>query len=307
MPDPPANTTNPGSWRLAHGRTLTLDRARILAILNITPDSFSDGGRLPTIEAALDAARQAIERGADMLDIGGESTRPGAETVDDAQQIDRVAPVIAAIRGAGIDCPISVDTTRAAVAIAALDAGADAVNDVSAGTDDEGMLPLIAARGAGVILMHRLRPACDDSWSDRYAKAPAYPDGVVTGVRRFLQARAQAAIDAGIDPGAIAIDPGLGFGKSVEQNFELIAATGALVALGFPVVGAASRKSFLGAVTGVTDPAERVAESVAASVTQRLQGAGLFRVHDVSAQARGLRIADRILGKSLGSSNGNPR
>ena len=266
----------------------------MIAILNITPDSFSDGGRLAGVGDAVDAARAAIDDGADMLDIGGESTRPGAEPVGEAAQIARVAPVILAIRDAGIACPISVDTTRSAVARAAFEAGADAVNDVSAGTDDPSMLALLADRGAGVILMHRLRRPGDDSWSDRYDDAPAYPGGVVGCVRAYLLERAGAAMAAGIDPEAIAIDPGLGFGKSVAQNYELIAGSGAFVETGHPVVGAASRKSFLGAVTGIENPRDRVAASVAATVAQRLLGVQLFRVHDVPAQDHGLRVADAV-------------
>lgn len=263
--------------------------------MNITPDSFSDGGRFAGVEDAVGAARRAIDDGADMLDIGGESTRPGARAVGDAEQIDRVVPVILAIRASGIACPISVDTTRSGVARAALDAGADAVNDVSAGTDDPAMLALLADRRAGVILMHRLRRPGDDSWSDRYDEAPAYPGGVIECVLAFLLERTAAAMAAGIVREAIAIDPGLGFGKSVTQNFELIAASARFVATGFPVVGAASRKSFLGAVTGVENPSDRVESSVAASVAQRLGGAQLFRVHDVRAQCDGLRIADAVL------------
>jgi dihydropteroate synthase len=293
--DPVANIPDtPLTWRFARDRSLTLDRARVIAILNITPDSFSDGGRIAGVEDAVAAAHAAIADGADMLDIGGESTRPGARAVGDAEQIDRVVPVILAIRASGIARPISVDTTRSGVARAALDAGADAVNDVSAGTDDPAMLALLAERGAGVILMHRLRRPNDDSWSDRYDEAPAYPGGVVGCVCAFLLERAAAAMAAGIDREAIAIDPGLGFGKSVPQNLALIAATARFVATGYPVVGAASRKSFLGAVTGVENPSDRVASSIAASVAQRLGGAPLFRVHDVLAQSHGLRIADAI-------------
>lgn len=269
-----------------------------MAILNVTPDSFSDGGLLTSTDDAVSAAQRAIDQGADMLDVGGESTRPGAVSVSEEEQINRVVPVIEAIRSAGIECPISVDTTRSAVANAAIDAGADAVNDVSACTDDNAMLPLIAERGAGVILMHRLCSPRDDSWSDRYGQSPDYPGGVASCVLAFLIERAEAALAAGIDPSAIAIDPGLGFGKTVAQNFELIAGSGSFVQTGYPVLGAASRKSFLGAVTGVENPADRVAASVAVSVAQRLSGVQLFRVHDVQAQSRGLRTADAVLVKN---------
>ena len=295
MPDDANTTSRPAPrWRVSQRHRLTLDRAHILAILNVTPDSFSDGGQFTDVEDVILAARQALEQGADMLDIGGESTRPGAEAVGEAAQIDRVVPVIDAIRSAGIDCPVSVDTTRSGVARAALDAGADAVNDISAGTDDDAMLPLIADRGAGVILMHRLRAPRDDSWSDQYDEDPAYPGGVVECVRRFLMDRADAAIAAGIDREAIAIDPGLGFGKSVGQNFDLIGASGVFVATGYPVVGAASRKSFLGAVTGIANPADRGWASLAASVIQRVAGVQLFRVHDVEVHVQGLAVANAL-------------
>ncbi len=269
-----------------------------MAILNVTPDSFSDGGQLATTDDAVRAAQRAVDQGADMLDIGGESTRPGAESISDEEQTNRVVPVIEAIRSTGIECPISVDTTRSAVANAALDAGADAVNDVSACTDDGAMLRLIAERNAGVILMHRLCSPREDSWSDRYGQSPDYPGGVVSCVLAFLLNRAEAAIAAGIDRSAIAVDPGLGFGKTVAQNFELIAGSGSFVQTGYPVLGAASRKSFLGAVTGIENPADRVAASVAASVAQRLGGVQIFRVHDAEAQSRGLRTADAVLAKN---------
>ncbi len=283
-------------WRISSERSLRLGRAHVMAILNVTPDSFSDGGRFHSADDVVRAAQDAVNQGADLLDIGGESTRPGAEAVSASEQINRVAPAIEGIRAAGITCPISIDTTSAEVARAALDAGADLVNDVSAGLDDGAMLPLIAERGAGVILMHRLTRPGDDSWSDRYAEDPTYPGGVVERVRVFLLARAQDAIDAGIERGSIAIDPGLGFGKSVEQNFELIRRSAEFVATGFPVLGAASRKSFLGAVTGIENPADRVEASIAASVAQRLAGVQVFRVHDVQAQSQALQASDAIRG-----------
>jgi len=282
-------------WKIATDQSLRLGRAQVMAILNVTPDSFSDGGRFDSPDAVVRAAREAVEQGADLLDIGGESTRPGAEAVSASEQIRRVIPAIEGIRAAGIKAPISVDTTSAAVAEAALGAGAQIIDDVSAGLDDGAMLQLAADHGAGIILMHRLAKPRDDSWSDAYASDPAYPGGVVPCVLGFLLERAEAAMGAGIRREAIAIDPGLGFGKSVAQNFELIRSTAAFAQTGFPVLGAASRKSFLGAVTGIENPAERVEASIAASVAQRLAGAPLFRVHDVAAQASALRAADAIL------------
>lgn len=293
-PAPSAGAAVVPAWRLAHGRSLALDRPRLIAILNVTPDSFSDGGSINSPADGARLARQALDAGADMLDVGGESTRPGAARVSAEEQIRRVAPVIEAIRRAGVGCPISVDTTLAPVARAALDAGADAINDVSGAREDEGMLALAAARACGLVLMHRLRPPGDDRFSDRYgADAPDYaPEGgVVEAVDAFLRRRAQAALAAGAARDAIVVDPGLGFGKTVAQNLELVANTARLAGGGFPLLGAASRKSFVGSITGVDDPRGRVAGSIAISLMQLLGGARLFRVHDVREQGEALRAA----------------
>jgi dihydropteroate synthase len=285
------------AWRLGRGKVLALDRPRVMAVLNVTPDSFSDGGSFGAVEEVVAAARRAVEDGADVLDVGGESTRPGALRVGAAEQMARVAPVIAALRRdlslSGV--PVSVDTTRAEVARAALDAGADAVNDVSAGMEDEAMLGLCADRGAGIVLMHRLVPPGQDSYSDRYRQPPRYAD-VVAEVRAFLEERAEEAIKRGVRPEAIAIDPGLGFGKTVAQNLELVRRTWELAELGYPVVSGASRKSFVGRVSGMGEApaAERVGGSVAFSVAHYLAGATVFRVHDVLEQCRGLTAVHAI-------------
>ncbi|RMH28472.1 MAG: dihydropteroate synthase [Planctomycetota bacterium] len=272
-----------------------------MAVLNVTPDSFSDGGSIATPADAVRAARAAADAGADLLDIGGESTRPGAGAVPEAEQIARVAPAIRAVREAGLDAPITVDTTRAAVARAALDAGADAVNDVSAGLDDPAMLPLIARRRVGVVLMHRRSAPARDRYSDRYVAEPDYgPAGVVRAVRDFLAERLGAARDAGVAPDSIAVDPGLGFGKSVGQNFELLASIDRLVTLGAPVLVGASRKSFLGAVTGEADPARRLSESIAAAVAARLGGASIVRAHDAGPHRRALAAADAVRAARMG-------
>jgi dihydropteroate synthase len=263
-----------------------------MAVLNATPDSFSDGGRFGSADALVEHALRCVEAGADAIDVGGESTRPGAARVSAAEQIDRTAVVIERLRAAS-DVVISIDTTRAAVAEAALDAGADAINDVSAGREDDAMLPLAGGRGCGLVLMHRLRPPDEDSYSHAYDHPPEYDD-VVAEVCAFLRARGEAARAAGVARDAIVVDPGLGFGKSVEQNFELIARTAEIVATGFPVLGAASRKSFIGAVTGVADPAGRDAGSVAASVVQHAAGVRLFRVHDVAGHAQALAVARAV-------------
>jgi dihydropteroate synthase len=283
-------------WAMAHDHTLALDRGRVMAILNVTPDSFSDGGAIDSPARARDAALRAVDEGADMLDIGGESTRPGAQRVPAEEQIRRVVPAIEAIRAAGIALPISVDTTLAPVAREAIEAGADAVNDVSAGDEDPAMFPLAAESGAGLILMHRLRPPDADRFSDQYIDdAPNYPYGVLADVRTFLVDRARRAESAGVSHDSILLDPGLGFGKTVPQNVELMRGVPSLVASGWPVLVGASRKSFLGALTGQPDPLARLEASVAAAVLMRMGGASVFRVHDAGPHVRALAIADSVL------------
>jgi dihydropteroate synthase len=250
-----------------------------------------------TPTAALASATRAIADGASMLDIGGESTRPGAARVDEPEQIARVVPAIRLIRAAHPDVPISVDSTRVSVAAAALEAGADAVNDVSAGEEDSGMLALVASRGAGIILMHRLTAPEHDFYSDQYSAEPRYTShqldasgGVVDAVHQYLASRLEAARSAGIQPGSIVLDPGLGFGKTVVQNMELIRGTALLRALGRPVLSGLSRKSFVGRLGLGRDsvPAERLAPTLALSVVHCLAGARLFRVHDVREHVEAL-------------------
>ena len=267
-----------------------------MAIVNVTPDSFSDGGS--NLEPAMGAAyaAQAVREGAAILDVGGESTRPGAVRIPGEEQIRRVVPAVRAIRDAGITAPISVDTTIARVAEAALDAGASIVNDISAGTEDPRMLGVVAARGAGLVLMHRRLDPSAPAGTHGYERDPDYgPEGgVVAAVKGYLRQAADRAVLAGIAREQLVIDPGLGFGKSVAQNYELIARIDALFDLGYPVVSAASRKSFLGAATGQTNPSERIEASVAVSVAHALAGVRVFRVHDVAAHVRALAVAERI-------------
>jgi dihydropteroate synthase len=282
-----------------------LDRPRLLAILNVTPDSFSDAGAYVTPEDAARAAERFVSEGADAIDLGGESTRPGAAPVAEAVQIGRVMPVLQLIRRAmGDAVPITVDTTLSAVARAALDAGADAINDVSAGTHDPMMLPLAAERGAGIILMHRLTTPARDSYSDRYAADPVYDGGVVAGVRGYLESRARAAVDAGIPCEQIVLDPGLGFGKSVSQNLELIERTQELVSLGFPILSGVSRKSFTARAAGLsaeTLPRDRLHATLGLGILHLLRGVRLFRVHDVAAHAQALGAAWAALLSSPGA------
>lgn len=288
-------------WRLRHAG-LDLTEPRVMAIINATPDSFYAGSRtLPGpaggpgsdgAALALERAAAAVASGADMLDIGGESTRPGAERIGADEQIRRVAPAIRAIREAGIAVPISVDTTLASVANEAIAAGADAINDVSAGTEDRAMLDLAARTGCGLVLMHRLAAPGRDRYSDGYSTAPVYHD-VVSSVRSFLADRVGAAIAAGVAPDQIVVDPGLGFGKSVAQNMELIRRTAEIAADGRPVLSGLSRKSFVGRVSLRRDsePSERLPGTLALSVAHLAAGARIFRVHDVAEHLQSLRAA----------------
>ncbi len=282
---------NKRTWKLAHGRVLDLTTPKVVGILNITPDSFSDGGSYNTTEQALQRAKRCVEDGAAMLDIGGESTRPGAQRISIEEQIARVIPVIEAVRRALPGIAISVDTTRSEVARRAIEVGADVINDVSGAEEDDAMLGVAAKTGAGLILMHRLAPPDKDSFSDRYESSPKYSD-VVACVREYLSARIEAAQFAGVDASAIVIDPGLGFGKSVEQNIELIRRTDELCALGYPVMSAASRKSFVGrvALDRDSDPSERLSGSLAVTALHAEEGASLFRVHDVKEHVQALRV-----------------
>ena len=266
-----------------------------MGILNATPDSFSDGGDHLDPSAAVASGLAMVEAGAAILDVGGESTRPGAERVPASGQVDRVVPVIRELRRRETtrSIVISVDTTLAEVAEAALDAGADAINDVSAGLEDPGILELAASRGSGLVLMHRLRPPDRDQYSDQYEEPPAYED-VVQEVRTFLEERGARAEEVGVDPGAILVDPGLGFGKTVPQNLELLRRLPVIVEDGRPVLVGASRKSFLGAISGESDPRAREVESVISGVEAWRRGAGVLRVHDVQAHRRALAIAHAV-------------
>ena len=271
-----------------------------MAIINVTPDSFSDGAQHNDLHRACAFAQLCIDDGARILDIGGESTRPGAAPVSVDEQIARTQPVIARLAK---DLPstlaISIDTTHAIVAEAALDAGATIINDVSAGQDDPNMFALVARRKCGYVLMHRLCEPSKDSYSDQYADAPNYSD-VVSQVCAWLQARAHLAEAAGIARESIAVDPGLGFGKTVEQNFSLIARMNEIVALGYPVVVSASRKSFLGAATGESQPSARVVSSVAAALEMVQAGVAVVRAHDIRAHADAFRIRAAINLQILG-------
>ncbi len=286
-------------------KSLNVRRACVLGILNITPDSFSDGGTFDGplgIEKAVRVADEMLHHGAAGIDIGAESTRPGAVPVPADEQIRRAVGVIDAIRRRlGSECVVSIDTTLSMVASAALDAGADCVNDTSAGRDDELMFGLVARCGAGLILMHRLTLPARDAYSTQYAAAggavPVYEPDVMNVVREFVISRASEAERAGVARERIVLDPGLGFGKSVADNIRLIRESASLAAAGYPVMSGLSRKSFVGHVSGVSGdrpPRERVAGSVALSIMHYLNGARVFRVHDVREHVEALRAAEAV-------------
>ncbi len=248
-----------------------------MGILNITPDSFSDGGRFLEPAAAVARARQMVDAGADWLDVGGESARPGSVRVSADQQIARVVPVLRAIR-AQVPVVISIDTTLGPVAAAALDCGANVVNDISAGRDDSAMFPLVADRRVPVILMHMQgEPAT-------MQVAPEYRN-VVMEVREFLAQRVAAAVEAGIAKSLVLVDPGFGFGKTVEHNLELLRQLKDLAALDLPIVAGTSRKGFIAKVTS-DSTAERLFGTAASVAWALANGAAIVRVHDVGPMSQ---------------------
>lgn len=265
----------------AHGRRLELDRPRIMGVLNVTPDSFSDGGRFTTLETALAQAERLIEEGADLVDVGGESTRPGAAPVDPEEERARVLPLIRALRASHADLWISIDTRRASVAAAALEAGANLVNDVS-GLEDPDMAATCADHGAPVVLGHI------QGTPQTMQRDPSYGD-VVDEVAGFLSERRERLVAAGLAPERILVDPGIGFGKTQEHNLALLAHLERLVPLG-PVVVGISRKSLLGALTG-RPTSERLAAGLGAAAAAVLNGARIVRTHDVAETHDALTLA----------------
>jgi dihydropteroate synthase len=255
-------------------------------VLNATPDSFSDGGRYLDPARAAAAAEAMVAAGAAILDLGGESTRPGTRPVSAREERRRVLPVVAAVRRA-VRVPLSIDTMKAEVAAAALDGGADLVNDVSAGRFDRGMLPLCGREGVPVVLMHmRGRPAT-------MQRRPAYRD-VVAEVSGFLVRRAAAAHRAGVAADAIVLDPGIGFGKTLAHNLALLAHLDVLAALGYPVLVGVSRKGFIGTLCGGAAPEAREAGTAAAVALAVARGALLLRVHDVAAMRDVVAVATAV-------------
>jgi len=256
-----------------------------MAIVNVTPDSFSDGGERLDPAQAIDDGLRFVAEGADIVDVGGESTRPGSRPIEADEELHRVLPVVEGLARQGV--LVSIDTRRASVARACLDAGARIVNDVSALRDDPDLMPLVAQRGVPVVLMHR-RGRSEDKYD-----GPGYGD-VVEDVRRFLLDRARAGEAAGIARERIAFDPGIGFGKSVEENVALIAGTARLADAGYPILVGSSRKGFIGKLTGIAEPRRRDPASVWLAVEAARRGAAIVRVHDVAAVRQALAVSSAM-------------
>ncbi len=264
-------------------------RTYLMGVINVTPDSFSDGDQFNSVTAACQQAAQFVQAGADILDIGGESTRPGAAPVSSIQELERVIPVIQGIRQQGLQIPISIDTTKAIVAKAAVGAGANIVNDVSGGIFDPEMLPTVAALGVSIALMHmRGTPATMQQLTN-------YQD-LITEVGDFLVARIQVALDCGIDRSNIIIDPGIGFAKTYQQNIDLLKNLPILrQRLQLPLLVGVSRKSFIGQILQQPDPQQRVWGTAAACCAAIANNADILRVHDVVAMHDVRKVADVLL------------
>ena len=261
----------------------------LMGILNVTPDSFSDGGEFFGKEVAAARAAAMLEEGAQIIDVGGESTRPGSEPVSPDEEVRRVIPVVKEILAEHPDAVVSIDTYRSEIAESALEAGVHIVNDVTALRGDPRMAGVVAGARCPVILMHMLGEPKTMQRDPRY-------DDVVREVRDFLAERAEHAIAGGVEPERIIVDPGIGFGKTLDHNLALLYHLDALVELGFPVLVGTSRKSFIGRITGVEEARDRVFGTVAANVVAYERGATLFRVHDVQANREALAVAQAIRG-----------
>ncbi len=259
-------------------------RPQIMGILNITPDSFSDGGQYTGVAAAIRQAQIMIDEGADIIDVGGESTRPGSEPVSADEQIRRVIPAITAIRGMSPTTRISIDTTLSEVASAALWAGATLINDISAGLGDPKILPLAAATETPIVLMHM-------QGTPQTMQDNPYYDDAVRGVKSALQQRVAEALAAGVKPQNIIVDPGIGFGKRKQDNLELLAHLMQFVELGYPVLLGTSRKRFMGNLCNITEPSELVTATAVTTALGVMAGVKLFRVHDVKANRQAADVA----------------
>jgi dihydropteroate synthase len=278
-------------WRIA-GRPFDVSaRGMIMGVLNVTPDSFSDGGRFFDWRVAVEHGRRMAEEGAQIIDVGGESTRPGSEGVSAEEELARVLPVISQLRKE-VSALISIDTTKTAVARAALDAGAVIINDVTGGRADDAMLPLAAERGGAIILMHM-------QGTPRTMQVKPHYDDVVREVADFFRQQYSVALSCGIDPMAIAFDPGIGFGKTLEHNLELLRNVSQLRCENRPLVLGVSRKAFVGKLIGTSEIDERRAPTVAFTALLRERGANVIRVHDVKENAAALGVAETMFDRAL--------
>jgi len=281
----------PAPWRF-RDRTFTWgSRTYLMGILNVTPDSFSDGGQFDTVERAVDRARYLVANGTDILDIGGQSTRPGAESISVEEEKNRVIPVIKALRADGDDAlnqvVISVDTTESAVARAAVRAGADIINDISGGTFDKAMFSTVADLGVPIVIMHiRGNPQTMQQYTD-------YQD-LIGEIHEFLRHQIDDAIAVGVTPDQIAIDPGIGFAKTYPQNLEILRSLRDFRDLGCPILVGPSRKGFIGWILNQPDPQKRVWGTAAACCGAIAQGADILRVHDGAEMYDVCRVADAI-------------
>ncbi|PYP76493.1 MAG: dihydropteroate synthase [Gemmatimonadetes bacterium] len=283
------------TWRV-RGRTLSIERPLVMGIINATPDSFSDGGTLRGVDDAVARAEAMLTEGADILDVGGESTRPNADRVDVEEEMRRAVPVVSALARRFPDVPLSIDSVKSDVARAAIDAGVHIVNDVSGLRLDRAMARACADGDVGVVLMHS-RGSVQEMAS--YARAE-YDGDPMDAVLEELRERVDDALAHGIDARSIAVDPGIGFSKRSEHSLRVLAALERLAAWGYPVVVGASRKRFVGELSGVREASARVFGSVGAAIAAFERGARIFRVHDVAATRQALNVADAVRRASAG-------
>ena len=279
-------------WKIS-GETIDFSRgAMLMGVLNVTPDSFSDGGEFFHSEAAVSQGLRMVDEGAGIIDIGGESTRPGAEAVAESEELRRVLPVIEKLQAAKRKARLSIDTSKAGLARRALEAGAQIVNDITGGRGDRAMMPLVAERGAGFIIMHM-------QGTPRTMQSAPHYDDVVAEVRDFFRQQYARALESGIDSMAIAFDPGIGFGKTLQHNLELLRHLSQLRTHDRPLVVGVSRKSFLGQVIDSAEVADRGVPTVALTALLRERGADVIRVHDVKPNFAALRTAEALLASAL--------
>lgn len=278
-----SNSSIPRVWRCGRYRLL-LARTLVMGIVNVTPDSFSDGGDFGRTDLAIAHGKELLAQGAHILDVGGESTRPGSDSVTADAETARVLPVISGLAGLGI--PVSIDTRNAPTARACVDAGASIINDVS-GFRDPSMVEVAASCDAGLVVMHMLG-------EPKTMQAEPHYDDVVGEVAGYLLAQAAMLERAGVARDRIALDPGIGFGKTTEHNLQLLRGIPALALLGYPLLIGASRKRFIGEITGIESPKERVAASAFVAQQSAVRGATIVRVHDVAATVQVMRLAEAL-------------